>query len=156
MKKIGRSLLFFSLFVIILLQFFQPIKNEGKVTADHLYQNAGVPGPVQTILNNACMDCHSDHTNYRWYHRIFPVSWYIHTHIEEGKKELNFSDWGTIGLTEQLRLLGDIGTAVERGEMPLASYRLVHVDARLSRAQKDTLTSWIRAYREQLVKKVSR
>lgn len=156
MKKIGRSLIIFLPIVIVILQFFQPLKNEGEVTPSHLYLTARVPEPIQSTLNNACMDCHSNHTSYQWYHRISPISWYVSHHITEGKGELNFSDWGAMTAIDQISALEDIRKEVEAGKMPLKSYQLIHKDARLSQAQTDSLVSWIRNYQGKLAEEATR
>lgn len=141
--------------VLLVIQFFQPKRNSGEVTAAHLYRQADVPPGMQRMLNNACMDCHSNQTNYEWYHRLAPVSWFIGNHITEGKQELNFSEWGRLSVSDRIGLLEDMNEEVKRGTMPLKSYSLIHKEARLSPAQVDSLTEWVSHYQEALLLPVS-
>ncbi len=78
--------------VLIILQFFQPEKNSGPSTSDDLIQVLAVPESIANVLRSSCYDCHSNQTNYPWYNRISPVSWYLSKHISMGKEELNFSN----------------------------------------------------------------
>ena len=42
----------------------------------------------------------------------------------------------------QLKKLEEIKETIEEGEMPLASYSLIHKEARLTDAQKAVITRW--------------
>ncbi|MCW0482679.1 heme-binding domain-containing protein [Gaoshiqia sediminis] len=155
MKKILRLGGLLLVAVFLAMQFFQPERNSGEVTAAHLYRQTQVPPGVQRMLNNACMDCHSNQTNYDWYHRLALVSWLISQHITEGKQELNFSEWGSLSVIDRIGLLEDMSGEVKRGAMPLKSYSFIHHEARLSTAQVDSLAEWIRHYQEGLLLPVS-
>ncbi|HEY5650870.1 MAG TPA: heme-binding domain-containing protein, partial [Acidimicrobiia bacterium] len=41
----------------------------------------------------ACFDCHSNETEWPWYSNIAPVSWALQRDVDEGREELNFSEW---------------------------------------------------------------
>lgn len=155
MKKILRLGGLLLVAVFLAMQFFQPERNLGEVTAAHLYRQTQVPPGVQRMLNNACMDCHSNQTNYEWYHCLAPVSWFIGNHITEGKQELNFSEWGNLSVIDRIGLLEDLNEEVKRGTMPLKSYSVIHHEARLSPAQIDSLAEWGRHYQEGLLLPVS-
>ncbi len=152
MKKNIRVVLIILLIAFVAIQFFQPERNSSPETDQHLFAQTVVPEPVQTSLRKACFDCHSDQTNYRWYHKIAPVSWYIQHHIEEGREELNFSQWAKVSALDRISLLEDARKEVEEGDMPLKSYTLIHGEARLDARQKDELFSWIKTYQESLLK----
>ncbi len=156
MTKKTRFLLIFFPIVIVILQLFQPVKNEEAASGNHLYHKTNVPESVHTILDHACMDCHSNQTNYQWYHRISPISWYINHHITEGKGELNFSEWGAINPIDQISALEDIRKEVDAGKMPLKSYQLIHKDARLNHSQTDSLVSWIKNYQGKIADEAMR
>ncbi|WP_372776028.1 heme-binding domain-containing protein [Mangrovibacterium sp.] len=153
MKRFLKPVSIFAVVVLVAIQFVQPAKNLGEPTENHLFRQSEIPINVQTVLQNACLDCHSDYTNYKWYHQAAPVSWFVANHIREGKRELNFSTWESISAIDQVSLLEDMKKEVEEGEMPLKSYTLVHHEARLSAAQKDSLYDWIVAYQELLLLK---
>jgi hypothetical protein len=75
----------------------------------------------------ACFDCHSNETEWPWYSNIAPISWRLQQHVDEGREELNFSEWGT-GDQES----DDIAEVVADGEMPPWDYLILHPEARLS------------------------
>lgn len=102
-----------------------------------------VPREVESILMVSCYDCHSNNTQYPWYQRVQPVSWYLDGHIEEGKEELNFSEFGSYSDRMQKSKLRSIISQVEDGEMPLPSYTLLHSEAKLTAEEKDILEKWI-------------
>ena len=102
-----------------------------------------VPKNINLILQTSCYDCHSNNTNYPWYNKIQPVTWYLNNHIEEGKAELNFSEFGDYSFRRQRSKIRSISSQVEDGEMPLSSYTLVHWDAKLSDKQKEEFVAWM-------------
>jgi len=100
------------------------------------------PPAVAAVLRAACYDCHSRETRWPWYSRVAPVSWFVAHHVEEGRGELDFSDWPAVDFTAQDDLLRDIAEEVGAGKMPLASYRWGHPEARLTAAQRETVVRW--------------
>lgn len=151
MRKIIKLLFLFFLAVFIIIQFFQPEKNLGGITSDHIFEQENLPPEIKTILSNSCLDCHSNQTNYLWYHKIAPVSWFINSHIEDGKKELNFSNWGQMDVFDQIGTLDKIRSEIEDKEMPLESYTLIHKKARLSDEQISIIATWIDQFSEELL-----
>ena len=96
-----------------------------------------------TILQTSCFDCHSNYTNYPWYTNIQPIGWWLNHHVDEGKEELNFSEFESYSLKRKLHKLEEIKEMVEEGEMPLSSYTLIHGDTKLSPEQKEILYTWV-------------
>lgn len=101
-----------------------------------------VPGPVQDILDRSCMDCHSYRTRWPWYSAVAPASWLVASDVREGREHLNLSEWGKYSRARAASRLDMIISEVDKGEMPPASYLLLHNNARLSEEQKDILSSW--------------
>src|SRR5213592_2028705 len=84
------------LLLLIVIQFVRPEKNQSTgVSANDITTKYAVPTAVQSVLKRACFDCHSNNTTYPWYDNIQPVAWWLNHHIEEGKDELNFSEFTT-------------------------------------------------------------
>jgi hypothetical protein len=138
-KKIGLALL--AAFIII--QFFRPARNHAAgISPNDISRVAAVPNDVQSVLARSCYDCHSNSTNYPWYMNIQPVAWYLADHVNEGKRELNFSEFGSYTPKKQLHKLEEIVKEVKKGEMPIKSYTLIHGDARLNEADKSMLVDW--------------
>src|SRR6056297_3230811 len=48
---------------------------------------------TRELAERACFDCHSNETEWPWYSNIAPVSWLVQHDVDEGRHELNFSDW---------------------------------------------------------------
>lgn len=101
------------------------------------------PEAVRQILLEACYDCHSDNTRYPWYAHAQPVGWWLAEHIEDGKRHLNFSQFGAYPAKRQAKALDHMADEVTNRTMPLRSYTWIHHDARLTDAQVDALSAWI-------------
>ncbi len=103
------------------------------------------PADVKRILERSCYDCHSNRTRWPWYSRVAPVSWLVARDVHEGREEINFSEWPMFDFDEQDHLLEQVEKQVTRGKMPLPVYLIMHGDAALSRADRETLLAWARA-----------
>jgi len=133
--------------VVILLQFMGPDAPDNRENnPDDLLMNTQVDAEVAGLLRASCYDCHSMETKYPWYSKISPVSGFLFDHIEEGRDELNFSNWQTYEKRRKLRKLKEIQEEIEEGEMPMKSYTLVHGEARLSDSQKELIINWAKDY----------
>lgn len=128
----------------VLLQLIRPAKNRSNAPVPgDISKVTAVPERVLTILKKACYDCHSNNTAYPWYANIQPVGLYLDWHIRDGKKELNFNEFGTYSAKRQHNKLESIAEQVKDGEMPLTSYTLLHIEARLTPSEKTALTKWV-------------
>ena len=131
------------LVVVIIAQFIQPPSNDGSAeTAGDISHIVPVPDSMMSLLKTSCYDCHSNHTNYPWYSRITPVNWWLYDHIEEGKRELNFSTIASANFKRKARKMKEIAEQVEKHEMPLASYLWIHSEAKLSESQRKMVIDW--------------
>jgi hypothetical protein len=131
--------------MLILIQFIPRDLNDGGLNPDnnldHVY---AVPANVEAILKKSCNDCHSNHTNYPWYAQLQPFRYLLDGHIRNGKAELNFNEFGTYSARKQRSKLRAIAESLEEGSMPLSSYTFIHRDAVLSKADKATLSNWVK------------
>lgn len=100
---------------------------------------------VAGLLKTSCFDCHSNQTNFPWYAKLAPSSWYLADHINDGKSQLNFSEWEKYSRREKVGLLDEIKEVVESGEMPLKSYLLLHRDAKLDDDEVKIIGEWVEA-----------
>lgn len=141
-----------SIIGFVAIQFFQPEKNLSTDTKNLIFNHEQIPENVQQILINSCFDCHSNNTNYLWYHKIAPVSWMINNHIVKGKKELNFSEWGELDNYDKIGAIEDIRQEVEQKTMPIKPYLIMHNEAKLTDAQSASLIAWIDKKGSELVK----
>ena len=105
---------------------------------------AGLDAPpeVTAILRRACFDCHSNETRWPWYAYVAPVSWWMVHDVDEGRAELNFSDWGSLEPKKRERKRKEIVDEIEEGHMPPKNYLRLHGDARVSAEEIETLRNW--------------
>ncbi|EPG75443.1 heme-binding domain protein [Leptospira fainei serovar Hurstbridge str. BUT 6] len=103
---------------------------------------------VKKIFRRSCYDCHSDLVKWPWYSRIFPVSLYLIRHVDEGKDELNFSEWEDLKPSEKADLAEKILEEIEEGEMPLWDYKILHPEAKLDQEDMETVRDWLQTYAE--------
>ncbi|MDX8340091.1 heme-binding domain-containing protein [Draconibacterium sp. IB214405] len=155
MRRFIRFTILILLLAFIVIQFFRPEKNSDGVSSNHIFSQEKVPENIQILLSGACMDCHSSNTNYLWYHQISPVSWMVDDHVQHGKSELNFSEWGTMDIFEKITILEEICQETERKSMPLKSYKLMHPESKLSEEQIAELCDWTTKLAESMLKKAA-
>ena len=82
--------------VLVGIQFIRPARNIAAPgpNPNDLTVLHPTPSAVKVILEKACYDCHSDTTRYPWYANVQPVAWWLDHHIKDGKRHLNFSQFG--------------------------------------------------------------
>lgn len=135
----------------IAIQFVQPARNtNGQVLATDITKVAFVSDSVQMILKKACYDCHSNHTNYPFYAYIQPVGWLLNSHIQDGKKQLNFSEFGAMPKRRQESKLKSIASQIKDGAMPLPQYALLHKNAMPNKTEKDLIIQWANSVKDSL------
>lgn len=128
---------------------------------------------TQMLAERACYDCHSNQTKWPWYSSVAPVSWLVSRHVQEGRAELNFSEWGVNngGASEARESeegedeeneehesgegrqgeeregveLEELIETIEEGEMPMAGYVRMHPEASLTDAEKQALIDGFKA-----------
>jgi len=138
-----RKILVGLLVALVILQFIRPARNNGAAqTATDITHVVTVPDSTMQLLQTACYDCHSNHTNYPWYAEVNPVGLWLNDHVNEGKCELNFSEFATYAAKRQARKLDEVSKTVKEHDMPLGSYLWIHTEARLTDAQRQAIVHW--------------
>ncbi|MFN8326434.1 MAG: heme-binding domain-containing protein [Flavobacteriaceae bacterium] len=147
MKKILIALLV----VLVVIQFFQIDKTNPPVdlNKDFLKIN-NTPADVASVIRASCYDCHSNETKYPWYSSVQPAAWFLKGHIDEGREELNFSTYGDYQTKRKDHKLEEIIELIEKDEMPLASYTIIHKEASLSEENKTKLIEYFKKIRSEL------
>ncbi|RPJ77985.1 MAG: cytochrome C [Deltaproteobacteria bacterium] len=141
---------FLALFIII--QFFQPEKNDKIANPQNdIFFSIETPVQVKKKIVNACYDCHSEKTVYPFYNRIAPVSWILANHIKEGKAHLNFSDWASYDRKKQIKLLNEICEVITNGEMPLKGYVLMHSKSIINEKELEEICVWTEQAAEEVM-----
>ena len=99
---------------------------------------------AERILRKACYDCHSNETRFPWYSNIAPVSLIINHHVEDGRKNLNFSTWNQYTEDRKRQHLEDIAHEIKENSMPPYSYTFIHEDAKLNEVEQQSIYRWAR------------
>ena len=134
MKKWIKISLFSLLVFFVIAQFF-PIDR----TNPPVVREPGWDTPqTRVFAERACFDCHSNQVKYPWYSYIAPVSWMLRSHIQEGKEDLNFSEW--TGKENGTEIIENI----QKGKMPLWEYKLMHPEARLTEAEQESFIAGLK------------
>lgn len=132
--KWGFATLVVGLLVIQLVPYGRDHENP-PVAAEPSWDSA----QTRELAVRACFDCHSNETVWPWYSSVAPMSWLVQRDVDEGREELNYSEWN--GGQE-----GDESAeSVRQGWMPPNSYTAIHPDARLTEAELAALADGLHA-----------
>lgn len=129
--------------LFVVAQAVRPAMTNPPVDASKtLRANAQITPEAEAVLERSCRDCHSNETVWPWYSQVAPVSWLLTRDVNEGRHNLNFSEWGTYSQRKVANRLKGICDQVQRGDMPLWFYLPLHPSAKLTDADKKTLCDW--------------
>lgn len=133
------------------IQFVRPARTNPPIDdAQTIQAKLNVPPEIDQILGRSCNDCHSNRTDWIWYSSVAPASWFMIHHVNEGRTEINFSEWGKLSAGRASRKLEEICEQVETGEMPIWNYVLLHPSAHLTDTNKKALCEWTKTEREKI------
>lgn len=128
LKRIIVPVVLFLAACFIIIQFV----NRPQIVNPPVKGDLQAPEQVKTILKRACYDCHSNETNLRWYDKVAPAYWEVASHINTGRKVLNFSNWKDLAVPDQKAKLWEAVNQIIAGAMPIKSYEFVHPEAHVS------------------------
>lgn len=133
------------LVVLVIIQFIRPEKNISAetVTAGDISKVHSIPDNVHQLLIKKCYDCHSNNTAYPWYSNVQPVGWWLAHHVDEGKAELNFSEFSTYDKKKADHKLEELIEVMDEGTMPLESYTFLHPETKITPEDKNLLVGWV-------------
>ncbi|HZY78417.1 MAG TPA: heme-binding domain-containing protein [Cyclobacteriaceae bacterium] len=140
--------------LLVIIQFIRPEKNLSDDRTYDITTKYDVPENIQGMLQVACYDCHSNKTRYPWYANVQPVAWWLADHVNDGKHDLNFSEFTIRKIAVQNHKLEEIAETVKEHEMPLPSYTWggVHQDANLTEEQRQAIADWATTQMDSLKK----
>lgn len=138
MRHIVRNLVLAAVAVFVLIQFVPYGRDHSNppVTMEPAWNTPG----TRALVAGACLDCHGNETTWPWYSNIAPVSWLVQRDVDEGREELNFSEWD-----QPQKEFEKIAKSILKGKMPLWYYTITHLDARLSDQEKQDLIDGLEA-----------
>ena len=126
--------------IVLVIQVIPVERNVSTVPPGQSFEKTEkVPANVAAILKVSCYDCHSNNTRYPWYSELQPGAWVMAQHIKKGRDELNFDEFNNYSKRRKKAKIKSIISQIEKDEMPLRSYRMMHGNARLSADEKKEL-----------------
>ncbi len=142
--------------LIIQLPVFTPARNTTEAEpVNDIAKAYDVPMDILMDIYNSCYDCHSNYTKeYPWYYHIQPVSWWMALHIRNAKKELNFSEFATYPPEKAAKKFDEIREQLEKRNMPLRSYLLMHNEAKLSDEDYKNIIGWAKKMHDEITAKI--
>lgn len=116
--------------IFVLIQIFQVDHTNPQVRAEPKWDSPR----TRELAKRACFDCHSNETNWPLYSYVAPFSWRVYNHVYNGRRHFNFSDYplGTKEPEEAIEM-------IQKGEMPLSDYLILHSEADLTMLEKAEL-----------------
>lgn len=157
LKKILKIAALFLIAGFIVIQFFRIDRAAPPVVSEETLDAAvAVPPDIKELIGRSCNDCHSNTTVYPWYTNIQPVAWFMKSHIDDGRRHLNFSVFNTYASKKKAKKLEEICEQVESAEMPLPSYLWIHGDAVLKESEAKALCDWAKQEKAKLEETVEK
>ena len=132
--------------LLVLIQTYRPSRtNPPMDVKQDLSTTAKVDPAVLGILDRSCNDCHSNRTVWPWYSGVAPVSWLVASDVNGARRHMNFSAWGTYPSHQQQSHLDEICKIVNEHDMPPLTYVLIHRNAALSDADRQSICDWTKS-----------
>ena len=130
------ALILLGVFVLIQLVPYGHSHGNPPVTQEPRWDSA----TTKQLVADACNDCHSNLTTWKWYSNVAPASWLVQRDVDSGRGVLNFSEWN-----KPQPSAGEVSEQVRSGEMPPIQYKILHPASRLSSAERDALARGLEA-----------
>lgn len=131
--------------LLVVLQFFRTDMTlpESDGSADFFVSETDADAEMK-LIKTACYDCHSHQTVYPWYTSIQPIGMWTHGHVENGREHVNFSEWSSLNKEDQKHALKECAEVLEKKEMPMLPYMMLHNEAWLSEDQRSQLAAYFK------------
>jgi len=139
-----KQLLLWTLGSFILLQAIQIDIPEPPKTIDP-DKEIQAPEEITAMFKTSCYDCHSYQTEMPWYGHIFPMSLEVKSHIKEGRKAVNFQEWGNYDEAKKQKIYKGIVKTINF-RMPIPMYLNIHEEAKLTQKQRNMIKTWAQSH----------
>ena len=138
LKRLGRLVLLAALALLVVIQLVPYGRDHTNppVRAEPAWDSP----QTRALAVRACYDCHSNETTWPWYSNVAPVSWLLQRDVDEGRRELNYSE-----LDRPQQEARDSAETVQNGTMPPNFYVWLHPEAGLSPAERDAFIRGLQA-----------
>ena len=138
-----------ALAALIIIQFFRIDKTNPEYDVNNDLMNIHPPSEeVKGLLKNACYDCHSNESIYPWYTNIAPISFWIKGHIDNGRRHLNYSEWGVYSDDKRSHKIEETIEYVKEGWMPIGSYKIAHSSARITDSDREKIIGYFQSIKQ--------
>jgi Haem-binding domain len=135
--------------VVVVIQAFRPSRTNPPINAtQEMAAVVHVDPTVQSILDHSCSDCHSNRTVWPWYSQVAPISWGVASDVSDGRRHMNFSEWGTYPGYKQQDLLDKACKLVTQHDMPPFTYNLIRAANRPTNSDRQAICAWTKANTE--------
>jgi hypothetical protein len=94
---------------------------------------------TKELVNRACMNCHSNETQWPWYSYVAPGSWITAVHVSSARQQFNLSEITALSSNRKVRLARSMVDQIRNGVMPPSDYLVLHPEARLTPTEKEQL-----------------
>jgi hypothetical protein len=111
-----------------------PATDPSRTIQAHVSASSG----LAAVLDRSCRDCHSNATVWPSYTQVAPLSWLMAYGVTEGRKAVNFSEWGAYPPDVQRTLLSASCQDVSAGKMP-GPYTWLRPETKLSAQDVETI-----------------
>jgi hypothetical protein len=140
LKKVGLAVVVVLVVFLAAAQLVRPERtNPSTDFARTLQAQTTTPSGLVAVVDRACGDCHSNATVWARYTNVAPVSWVITRGVTEGRKAVNFSEWGSYSEERQRALLAASCSDARNGKMPMSVFLMLRPEARLSAKDIETI-----------------
>ena len=147
LKKAGAVFVVGLVVLFAVSQLIRPERTNPPTDATRTIQAAtGANTALIAVFDRSCSDCHSNTTVWSRYTNIAPVSWLVTYGVNSGRKQLNFSEWGTYTRVQQSKMLTASCKDAAEGRMPGAPYTMLRPEARLSAQDIETICAAAREF----------
>ena len=143
MRRWAKRTGFATAFLLLAIQLI-PV-NRGNPSVDPsqtIYAALPVPADVKAVFERSCKNCHSNETAWPGYGYVAPVSWVIAHDVHQGRKTMNFSEWGSYSAQKKEDRLEEICEQVTNGEMPDHKYTIFHREANITSEERAAVCQW--------------
>lgn len=132
--------------VVVVIQAFRPSRTNPPIDPkQEIAAVMHVDTGVQSILDRSCNDCHSNRTVWPWYSQVAPISWGVASDVSDGRRHMNFSEWGTYPAYKQQDLLDKACKLVTQHDMPPFTYNLIRAANRPTNSDRQAICTWTKA-----------
>ena len=135
---VARVVIIVVIVLFLVIWIISPEKTNPQITSE-----IEISADAKTVMERSCYDCHSNKTSWPWYSYFPPGSFFVGNHVENGRSNMNFTEWDKYDSEKKLKLMDKIIEEIEEGKMPLESYLILHDDAKLSQDDIDLVKNWI-------------